>query len=539
MYPYTQLAADLAAGTTPQLSYIVPDECHDSHGAPPWCVDSAKFGSVQQNWLIANMDAFAGDIVKQITSSPVWSIGNNAIVITFDEGNSANSQIVTVVITNHGPRGLADKTSYNHYSLLASLQQTFGGLACLVNSCSATPMTPLFAITGSTTVPVLPPPYNFPTSSDTISAQGNGRPAGSFAPSGNGWQVVPSYSIGSADNILAAVSAASRTDAWAVGAYYPSAGGPLATLGEHWDGTRWTTYPLPNVGAQQNTLLGVVMPTSGTAWAVGYYESGKFQQQTLIEHYDGSTWSVVPSPSPGGRQNILFGVSAISDSDVWAVGAQQDASGVRHALAEHWNGSAWSVVNTVDAGPNGNQLYAVKALASNNVYATGQKAGSGFPQLALVEHWDGTTWSVVTAPGDAVSALPLGITVTASSLTIVGQQETDTAPYTTYVAAGAPGAQSIESTPNVAGDENDLFGAETAADGSTWAVGWALNISAGVHAPLVLQGISGTWSIVPTPSLGSGDSGLEAIAAIPGGGLWAVGETSGKGNYSTLIEYHP
>jgi hypothetical protein len=44
--------------------------------------------------------------------------------------------------------------------------------------------------------------------------------------------------------------------------------------------------------------------------------------------------------------------------------------------------------------------------------------------------------------------------------------------------------------------------------------------------------------LITTPSL-KGDSGLAAIAAIPGGGLWAVGETSGQGNYSTLIEYHP
>jgi hypothetical protein len=56
-----------------------------------------------------------------------------------------------------------------------------------------------------------------------------------------------------------------------------------------------------------------------------------------------------------------------------------------------------------------------------------------------------------------------------------------------------------------------------------------------------LQGINGTWSVVSTPSLKVGsDSGLAAITAIPGGGMWAVGETgSAKGNYATLIEYHP
>ena len=428
MFPLTQLSADLQAGAAPNFSYIVPDECNDMHGAPPWCVDSNSAGSVQQSFLIAQGDKFAGSVVNAITSSSMWQTGNNAIVITFDEGNTANSQILTIVITNHGPRGVADKTNFNHYSLLASLQQTFG-LGCLVNSCTANPMTNLFAITGATDVPVLPPPFNFPTSSDTISAQGAGKQAARASLTGTGWTVVPSYSFGSQDNILAGVSAASPTDAWAVGAYVPPVSAVLATLAEHFDGTRWTAFPLPNVGVQQNVLLGVSMPSPGLAWAVGYFVNGKFQQQTLVEHFDGAVWSVIPSPNPGALQNILFGVSAVSDSDVWAVGAEQDANGLWHTLAEHWDGVAWSVMNAVDAGISGNQFYAVKALASNNVYAVGQQSGAGFPNQALIEHWNGKSWSVVLSPADAASALPLGVTATATTLTLVGQQETDTAPY--------------------------------------------------------------------------------------------------------------
>jgi hypothetical protein len=327
-----------------------------------------------------------------------------------------------------------------------------------------------------------------------------------------------------------------------VGAYYPSSSSVLATLAHHFDGTNWTAYPLPNVGVQENCLLGVSMPSAGTAWAVGYYVNGKFQQQTLIEYFNGSVWSVVPSPSPGALQNILYGVAAISNSDVWAVGAEEDSTGLWHTLTEHWDGSAWSVINAVDAGTTGNQFYAVKALASKNVYAVGQKSGAGFPGEALIEHWDGNAWSVVDGPADTfASALPLGVTATASTLTIVGQQETDTAPYTTYVAAGEPTKLSIASTPDAGFGENDLFGAAIGADGSTWAVGWDINTTTGNHDPLVLQqGVNGSWSLAFTPSLGGTDSGFAAITAIPGGGLWAVGVTgSNKGNYSTLIEWHP
>jgi hypothetical protein len=405
-------------------------------------------------------------------------------------------------------------------------------------------MSPLFAITGSTDIPALPPPLNFPTSSDTISAQGPGKAASAASLTGSGWRVVPSYSFGSRDNVLAGVSAASLTDAWAVGAYYPSSSNVLATLAHHFDGTRWTAFPLPNLGVQENVLYAVSMPTTGKAWAVGYYVSGKFVQQTLIEHFDGNVWSVVPSPSPGAEQNILFGVAAITDSDVWAVGAEQDANGLWHTLTEHWDGSAWSLVNAVDAGSSGNQFYALKALASDDVYAVGQEAGAGFPNQALVEHWNGKSWSVVSSPSDAsVSPLPLGVTATSSTLTFVGEQETDTAPYTNYVAAGSPGAESIQTTPNAGTGENDLFAATTAADGSTWAVGWDINTTSGNHDPLVLQGKNGAWSLVSSPTIGKGsDTGFAAITAIPGGGMWAVGVTApanGGGSYSTLIEFHP
>ncbi|HEX2664329.1 MAG TPA: alkaline phosphatase family protein [Candidatus Acidoferrum sp.] len=543
MFPYTQLLADLASGAVPNFSYIVPDECHDMHGAPPWCVDSDNTGTVQQSWLIAQGDKFAGSVVNLITSSSIWETGNNAIVVTFDEGNTVSSQVATIVITNHGPRGVTDNTSYNHYSLLASLQQTFG-LECLVNSCAATAMAPLFGISGSTDVPTLPPPFSFPTTSDTISPQGPGKPAAAASLAASGWTVEPSYNFGSLDNVLAGVSAASLNDAWAVGAYYPASSNVLATLAHHFDGNRWTAFSLPNVGTQENVLYAVSMPTTGKAWAVGYYMSGKFVQQTLIEHFDGTVWTVVPSPSPGALQNILFGVAAITDSDVWAVGAEQDASGLWHALTEHWDGTAWSVVSAVDAGSSGNQFYAVKALASDNVYAVGQQAGAGFPNQALVENWNGKAWRVVSSPADASgSVLPLGATATSSTLTVVGEQETDTAPYTTYVAAGTPGTESIEATPNAGTGENDLFAATTAADGSTWAIGWDINATTGNHDPLILQGKNGVWSLVSSPSLGKGsDTGFAAITAIPGGGLWAVGVTApakGGGNYSTLIEYHP
>jgi hypothetical protein len=95
----------------------------------------------------------------------------------------------------------------------------------------------------------------------------------------------------------------------------------------------------------------------------------------------------------------------------------------------------------------------------------------------------------------------------------------------------------VSSANNGAG-ENDLFGAATAADGSTDAVGWYIGSSSGNHLTLIEHGVNDQWSIDPSPSPGTGDTGLSAVTAIPGGGLWAVGVTSGSGNFSTLIARH-
>jgi hypothetical protein len=356
-----------------------------------------------------------------------------------------------------------------------------------------------------------------------------------------GWNVVPSPSIGNLDNNLTAVSAASPSDAWAVGDFYNSNNpGVLVNMAEHWDGQSWTEYALPDVGPNLNTLLGVSELPSGDAWAVGYYVNGSYTQQTLIQHYDGSTWSVIPSPSPGAQRNILYGVAALSDADVWAVGAQQDTSGTWHTLTEHWDGTAWSVVPSVDLGAGGDLLYSIRAVSNSSVYAAGQQSGTAFPDAALVEHWNGKQWSTLPTPTDNSESLnALGVTGTDASLTVAGTRESDTAAYSTFVASGPPQSLGLLTTPNQGSGEQDLFAAATAADGSTWAAGWDIDPTTGNHRTLVEHGLNGQWSVVTSPDPGSGDNGFAGIGAVPGGGLWAVGITATKGgNPSTLIAYH-
>ena len=116
--PIQQLAPDLSAGTVPRFSYIVPSECDDMHGDPPYCLDSGNEGDAQNQHLIAAGDAYLGNLVSEITNAPFWSQGNNAIAITYDSGDTGagccdarpgGGQVAAIVITSHGPR-VSDKT---------------------------------------------------------------------------------------------------------------------------------------------------------------------------------------------------------------------------------------------------------------------------------------------------------------------------------------------------------------------------------------------------------------------------------------------
>src|SRR5581483_8060326 len=102
----------------------VPDQCHDMHGIGGTCPDE------QTNIKVA--DDYLKSVVNAITSSHMWKQGHNAIVVTFDEGDTATGccdanpgggKVVTIVQTNHKPTGIQDPTPYNHYSLVATIEK--------------------------------------------------------------------------------------------------------------------------------------------------------------------------------------------------------------------------------------------------------------------------------------------------------------------------------------------------------------------------------------------------------------------------------
>src|SRR5205823_4934960 len=150
-----------------------------------------------------------------------------------------------------------------------------------------------------------------------------------------------------------------------VGYFLKDGNSVTQTLVEHWDGARWSIVPSPNLGTGYNQLNAVTaVPCSPELWAVGTAGSS-----TLILHWDGTQWSIISSPNPGTNPQ-LYSVAANSTCDVWAVGYTGGNSGPL-TLTEHWNGSTWSVVTSPNPSTTQNRLLGVTALATNNVWAVG------------------------------------------------------------------------------------------------------------------------------------------------------------------------
>lgn len=203
---------------------------------------------------------------------------------------------------------------------------------------------------------------------------------------GSSWTILPSPSPRGGD-YLAAVSAVSANDVWAVGGDYSSTAHESRTLTEHWDGTSWTAIPMPNPGPRASALEDVSAVSATDVWAVGYSDTDT-GSETLVEHWDGTSWTRVPSL--GGPASALEAVSAVSASDAWAVGYSNNDGGVIDSLIEHWDGTSWTPAPS-PATPS-SRLHAVSADATNDAWAVSTDT-SGAQARILVEHWDGTSWS--------------------------------------------------------------------------------------------------------------------------------------------------
>jgi hypothetical protein len=208
---------------------------------------------------------------------------------------------------------------------------------------------------------------------------------------GNSWGLMPSPNVdpGTTDNFLRGVSCVSVNSCTAVGDTTLDGVGAGQTLIEQWDGTGWSIVPSPNVGSTDNHLDGASCVSASFCTAVGNYSNhvGGAQAQTLVETWDGSNWSVVSSPSlPGTGMNLLNGVSCISTKSCTAVG--DHSGGGNQTLIETWDGTNWSIVQSPNAGLR-DFLFRASCTSTTSCVAAGLHG-----RKTLIEAWNGTSWSI-------------------------------------------------------------------------------------------------------------------------------------------------
>ena len=349
----------------------------------------------------------------------------------------------------------------------------------------------------------------------------------------SGWRTVPSPSPGPAG--LAAVAATAASDAWAVGSRLTGAGANR-TLIEHWNGTAWQVVPSqdPAGGASPtDTLAGVAALSRTNAWAVGFYEKTTTDFRTLIEHWNGSKWSVVASPNAGSGANTLAAIAAVNSADIWAVGFRQGASG-RRTLTEHWNGHTWAVVTSPNVGTGDNLLFGAAPDQAGGAWAVGTDPVSFGKTLVIRRTPAG--WSVVRSAnrGQGDRFLQAVTAPTARFALAVGSDLNGT--QTRTLAERWNGsAWSAQTSPSPGQDYNSLQAVAANGTASAWAVG-AQRASQGAAFRTLTEHWNGSaWSAAPSPSPGQGDDWLMGAAAIPhGAGFWAVGSAG----QATLTEFH-
>jgi hypothetical protein len=259
---------------------------------------------------------------------------------------------------------------------------------------------------------------------------------------------------------LTGVAVISPSDVWAVGA---KGHANSRTLIEHWDGTSWSEVLLGEVSSQ---LDGVAAASSTDVWAVG----ANAASQTLVMHWNGQRWLIVASPNIGSS-DTLTGICVISRNDAWAVG--YSSFSLSTYILVHWDGTSWSLVDGPPA--DGASLFSVKAFATNNVWAVGSKSDSiQNTSSTFILHWDGTGWSEVASPD--------------------------------------------------AGDfRNSLGGVDGANPNDVWAVGSSANKGDLFNHALTLHWDGVAWIVVPT-SLPD-DSAFSAVAALSSTNVVAIGES--------------
>jgi hypothetical protein len=345
--------------------------------------------------------------------------------------------------------------------------------------------------------------------------------ASAEAAAASGWSIQQTPNpAGAQDHELESVSCASTRACTAVGTGVASA--------ERWNGASWSIQPTPNLGGAIGSGLNGVSCASKTACtAVGTFTNRADAFVTLAERWNGDSWAIQPTPSSGPKNGSSFGgVSCASPTACTAVGFFTNRADVLATLAERWNGASWAIQRTPSPGdPNGAALGSVSCASPTACTAVGFfTAGTRLP---LAERWNGASWAIqrTPSPGGKNDSGLLSVSCrSTSACTAVGFFTNRAGTAVTLAERWNGTSWSIQPIPNPAGaKDSHLDGVSCTSKTACTAVGSFIN-RAGTLVPLAERWNGASWAIQRTPSPGGkNDSGLLSVSCRSTSACTAVG----------------
>ena len=352
----------------------------------------------------------------------------------------------------------------------------------------------------------------------------------------------PAHSAAATAGQLHGVWCASASDCVAVGDRFSAQGGLGEALIERWNGSTWSVVPspspahFPHSGAE---LDGVTCVSANDCLAVGWYLFSHSQNRELpfSVRWNGSKWSQVSAPRPTGAFSAsLSAVSCASAADCWASGVSDLGTPPDTiTVTEHWNGSRWAIVPSPSPNPNpqnGSLLAGVACPAAAECWAVGlMPLRSG--TVSLTERWNGTKWAVVTTPSSTDGQLAAAACATGSDCLAVGNDDSGFALGQLW-----NGSKWLAEKPvRPGGVTRSALEAVSCPGPACVAVG--NDVTAGRPVVSLAEGWTGTkWTVQPTPHpSGAKFTFLHGVSCASDSNCWAAGEWGSPTGPRTLIEH--
>lgn len=253
---------------------------------------------------------------------------------------------------------------------------------------------------------------------------------------GTSWsqQAIDSEALGASSVKLASLSCISATNCKAVGAVAYGRSAADRNLAFAWNGSAWLVSEAGeyerkwlrlDASPATRGLSSVSCPEALACFAAGASSDDLGNQKGQIASWGGEDWSVKAAPAPeGAKASELTGIACATAASCKAVGRYTDSEGVERALVQSWNGSAWSIQSApAPEGAKATELAAVDCFSASACTAAGSYIDAEGARLPLALTWNGSAWSLasVPAPEAAAGGWLQGVSCTsASACTAVG-----------------------------------------------------------------------------------------------------------------------